>query len=88
MYWNVCDYRNEVWRYPPRHGSRYEQYLKCWFRGKNGLTIAFGLAATVIGLEKTYEYFYPPVHHHKVPYFPKSVVPNENQHWGTKVIRV
>jgi len=71
---SVLSYRNEVWRFPPNHGSRYEQYFKCWCRGKRGLTIAFGLAATVIAAEKTYEHFYPPVHHHKTPYFPKSSV--------------
>ena len=67
-------YRNEVWRYPPNRGSRYTQYFKCLFRGKRGLTIAFGLAASIIAMEKTYEHFYPPVHHHRKPYFPSSSV--------------
>ncbi|XP_050424939.1 NADH dehydrogenase [ubiquinone] 1 beta subcomplex subunit 3 [Adelges cooleyi] len=66
--------RNEVWRYPPNQGSVYAQYFKCWFRGKRGITIGFGLAATVLGLEKTYDYFYPPEHHHKKPYFPSSSI--------------
>ncbi|KAF0763348.1 NADH dehydrogenase [Aphis craccivora] len=66
--------RNEVWRFPPSHGSRYQQYFKCWFRGKRGLTIAFGLAGSLIAVEKIYEHFYPPVHHHRKPYFPSSSV--------------
>lgn len=67
-------YRNEVWRYAPFNSNRYEQYFKCWFRGKRGLTIAFGLAGTVIAAENIYEYFYPSGHHHKKPYYPSSSV--------------
>ncbi|XP_050520433.1 NADH dehydrogenase [ubiquinone] 1 beta subcomplex subunit 3 [Daktulosphaira vitifoliae] len=66
--------RNEVWRYPPNRGSAYAQYFKCWFRGKRGLTIAFGLAATVIGIEKTYNHFFPAEHHHKKLYYPSSSI--------------
>lgn len=67
-------YRNEVWRYPPINNNRYEQYFKCWFRGKRGLTIAFGLAGTVIAAENIYEHFFPSDHHHRKPYYPSSSV--------------
>lgn len=66
--------RNEVWRYPPINNNRYEQYFKCWCRGWRGLSIAVGLVTTLIAAEKTYEYFIPPVHHHKKPYFPSSSI--------------
>jgi hypothetical protein len=71
-------FRNEVWRYPPANNNRYEQYFKCWCRGKPGLTIAFGLAGLVIGAEQAYNYYYPPVHHHKKPYFKSSSVELQN----------
>lgn len=67
-------YRNEVWRYPPNQGRGYEQYMKCWFRGKRGLTIAFGLAGTIIAAEKIYKHYFPAVHHHKTPYYSSSSV--------------
>lgn len=67
-------FRNEVWRFPPNMGTPYEQYFKCWFRGKRGLTIAFGLATTVIVAEKVYDHFYPPAHHHNKPYYPASII--------------